>query len=94
MSVPYFAAWRWGTIYKTVSIASLAFPILRRGWKSLKFVKNMRDTTLVRTLDAAMKAETWLIQCKYVVFESQFWIRLANWGTACSCHEKLRCSFL
>jgi len=85
LSVPSFAAWRWGTLYFVCRAVHGVLSSLRSHFHVAWF-RNQRDATQFGLVVGALTSELWVAQFKFILWFTAWLGDLMSWGCGCDCH--------
>ena len=88
LTIPNFAAWRWGTIYKVCREIRDVLGIIRTHLEVfLTALGKLKDGTHQRLIRVCVESYDWFCQFNFVDWFSERICTTQDWGGSCECHQ-------
>ncbi len=84
---PYFAAWRWQTLYRATKCVAQVWPVLALHWKHMGFARQIEDHTLARSCEQALTDNSFAALATIVLSVAEKFVEMAGWAQGCECHQ-------
>ncbi len=89
-AAPYFAAWRWNTLFAATRCVRSMWTILAEHWKRFGFVKSIDDHALARCCQEALTDKSFPVLADAVLCISGKFADMSGWVSGCACHRESR----
>ena len=88
VKLPYFAAWRWGTLHDVCEQIGSVLQTLRMHWPQLDFLKQLRDQKKIALAKICIEQVDWDAQFRFVQWYGRWLTTALRWGGSCLCHQE------